>query len=79
MAPTPVGNAVHMPDTRTAAFDASDPDLPVILLSHRAPITFAKNDAGERIVNRGAGGLVTALTGLTEQFADTVWVCAADG
>jgi trehalose 6-phosphate synthase len=56
----------------------SDLDLPVILLSHRAPVTFGRDESGERTVNRGAGGIVTALTGLTEQFNGTVWVCAAD-
>ena len=28
-------------------------------------------------MSRGAGGLVTALTGLTERLTDTVWICGA--
>ncbi|MCU1678754.1 MAG: hypothetical protein JWM93_3512, partial [Frankiales bacterium] len=48
-------------DTRTRqdrdGYDAShmsDTDLPVILLSHRAPVTFGRDDSGERTVSRGA-------------------------
>jgi trehalose 6-phosphate synthase len=54
-------------------------DLPVVLLSHRGPVTFGRS-GGERTITRGAGGLVTALTGLTGHLDDAVWVCvAADG
>ena len=59
-------------------------DLPVVLLSHRGPVSFdtvspgAQQD-GERTATRGAGGLVTALTGLTSHLDDAVWVCVASG
>jgi trehalose 6-phosphate synthase len=52
------------------------PDLPVVLLSHRGPVSFGRDDSG-RTASRGAGGLVTALTGLVSDLPDAVWVCAA--
>jgi trehalose 6-phosphate synthase len=51
-------------------------DLPVVLLSHRGPVSFERNASG-RTASRGAGGLVTALTGLVSDLPDAVWVCAA--
>ena len=53
------------------------PDLPVVLLSHRGPVSFERDESGERTASRGAGGLVTALTGLVSDLPDAVWVCAA--
>src|SRR3954466_6583680 len=50
--------------------------LPVVLLSHRGPASFRRTPSGLTI-NRGAGGLVTALMGLAEHLDDAVWVCAA--
>ncbi|NHC12818.1 alpha,alpha-trehalose-phosphate synthase (UDP-forming) [Motilibacter deserti] len=50
--------------------------LPVVLLSHRAPVSF-RREGGERTARRGAGGLVTALVGLAGQLDDAVWVAAA--
>ena len=54
----------------------ADIDVPVILLSHRAPVTFGR-DGGERTASRGAGGLVSALMGLASGLDGSVWVCAA--
>ena len=54
--------------------DASD--LPMVLLSHRGPVSFGRDESG-RTATRGAGGLVTALTGLVSDLPDAVWVCAA--
>ena len=51
--------------------------LPVVLLSHRGPVTFGRDSGGERTTARGAGGLVTALTGLAAHLDDAVWVCVA--
>jgi len=51
-------------------------DLPLVLLSNRGPVTFGRDAAG-RTVNRGAGGLVSALSGLAEHLEDAVWVCGA--
>ena len=54
------------------------PDLPVVLLSHRGPVTFGRDAAsGERTLTRGAGGLVTALSGLCAHLPDATWVCVA--
>jgi trehalose 6-phosphate synthase len=53
-------------------------DLPVVLLSHRGPVSFERDESGNRTGSRGAGGLVTALTGLVSDLPDAVWVCAAD-
>jgi trehalose 6-phosphate synthase len=50
--------------------------LPVVLLSHRGPVSFGRDESG-RTASRGAGGLVTALTGLMSDLPDAVWVCAA--
>jgi trehalose 6-phosphate synthase len=51
-------------------------DWPVIILSHRGPVSFRRSE-GEWKARRGAGGLVTALMGLAEHLDDAVWVCAA--
>ncbi|WP_121192992.1 alpha,alpha-trehalose-phosphate synthase (UDP-forming) [Motilibacter peucedani] len=51
-------------------------DVPVVVLSHRAPVQF-RREQGKRLIRRGAGGLVTALVGLAGQLDDAVWVCAA--
>jgi trehalose 6-phosphate synthase len=51
-------------------------DLPLVLLSNRGPVTFYR-DASGRTVNRGAGGLVSALAGIAEHLDDAVWVCGA--
>jgi trehalose 6-phosphate synthase len=61
-----------MPDTAPV----STPGLPVVLLSHRAPVTFGR-DGDQRTADRGAGGLVSALVGLAAGLDDSVWVCAA--
>jgi trehalose 6-phosphate synthase len=65
---------VHSRERRSV--DPREFDVPVIVLSHRAPITF-RDDGGVRRARRGAGGLVTALVGLAGQLNDAVWVCAA--
>ena len=52
-------------------------DRPVVVLSHRGPVSFRRNARGGRIATRGAGGLVTALSGLGEHLDDLLWVCAA--
>ena len=49
----------------------------LILVSNRGPVAFAYDENGERTVQRGGGGLVTALTGLA-QHVDATWIAAAD-
>jgi trehalose 6-phosphate synthase len=51
-------------------------DHPVVLLSHRGPVSFRRTPSGLTL-KRGAGGLVTALMGLAEHLDHAVWVCAA--
>lgn len=51
-------------------------DRPVVILSHRGPVSFRRDGDGFT-PRRGAGGLVTALMGLAEHLDDAVWVCAA--
>ena len=51
-------------------------DLPLVLLSHRGPVTFGR-EGDRRTTSKGSGGLVTALLGLAEHLSDAVWVCAA--
>jgi trehalose 6-phosphate synthase len=55
------------------------PDLPLILLSNRGPLIFARDASGQRTVSRGAGGLVSALSGLADcrDPGGTVWICGA--
>src|SRR3954451_19264439 len=59
-----------------AVISPADLGLPVVLLSHRGPITFARA-GGQRTASRGSGGLVSALQGLARTLDDAVWVCAA--
>jgi trehalose 6-phosphate synthase len=48
----------------------------LIIVSNRGPVTFDRGPAGERVVRRGGGGLVTALRGLAEHH-DVTWIAAA--
>jgi len=48
----------------------------VVIVSNRGPFSFRKNVDGTFKVERGAGGLVTALTALAEKH-DVLWVAAA--
>jgi trehalose 6-phosphate synthase len=51
---------------------------PLILVSNRGPAQFSVGEGGGIEMRRGAGGLVTALSGLTRQLPDQcVWVCSA--
>jgi trehalose 6-phosphate synthase len=49
---------------------------PVILVSHRGPLQHRRED-GRRVAERGAGGLVTALSHLADHLEEATWVCAA--
>src|SRR5215211_1861865 len=48
----------------------------VILVSNRGPVQYGR-EGDERSTTRGAGGLVTALSGLGRHLEDGVWVCGA--
>ncbi len=47
----------------------------LVIVSNRGPAQFEVTDEGERTVNRGGGGLVTALTGLVKT-RDALWIAS---
>lgn len=49
---------------------------PLIVVSNRGPVSFARDDEGARVVRRGAGGLATALRGLLVH-QDVTWIASA--
>ncbi len=49
---------------------------PLIIVSNRGPAQFEKSEGGERVVRRGGGGLVTALSGLVSH-RDALWIASA--
>jgi trehalose 6-phosphate synthase len=49
---------------------------PLIVVSNRGPVSFARDGSGRRVERRGAGGLVTALRGLLDRD-DVVWIASA--
>ncbi len=49
---------------------------PLIIVSNRGPAQFDRGSDGERIVRRGGGGLVTALSGLASH-RKVLWVASA--
>jgi trehalose 6-phosphate synthase len=51
-------------------------DREVIIVANRAPVTFTQSDEGHFTYRRGAGGLVTALLGLTQHLKASWIGCA---
>ena len=51
-------------------------DQPLILVSNRGPAIFDIGEDGERVVQRGGGGLVTALSGLVAHRPDALWIAS---
>jgi trehalose 6-phosphate synthase len=49
---------------------------PLIIVSNRGPLQFERDEAGERTVSRGGGGLVTALSGLV-RHREALWIASA--
>ncbi|MGH8999005.1 MAG: alpha,alpha-trehalose-phosphate synthase (UDP-forming) [Acidimicrobiia bacterium] len=49
---------------------------PIILVSHRGPLAHRREN-GTRVAEKGAGGLVTALSHLAGHLDEATWVCAA--
>ena len=69
-----------MPEPSPSPVPAGLSHLTVVLLSHRGPVAFDRDAAtGERTATRGAGGLVTALSGLAGHLDDAVWACVVSG
>lgn len=72
----------HFEDTDTADEDSSSiiqnllSERTLIIASNRGPITFNADENGELTYQHGAGGLVTALTGVTQQ-AEARWIACA--
>jgi trehalose 6-phosphate synthase len=53
------------------------PDIPhLTIVSNRGPAQFERDEEGERVVSRGGGGLVTALSGLVSH-RDALWIASA--
>jgi len=50
----------------------------VLIVSNRGPVSFARDERGERVARRGGGGLVTALRGLLSRH-DVTWIASALG
>ena len=48
----------------------------LIVVSNRGPVSFSRNEDGERTAKRGGGGLVTALRGLVA-LHDVTWIASA--
>jgi trehalose 6-phosphate synthase len=48
----------------------------LIVVANRGPISYGRNDRGERTASRGGGGLVTALRGLAA-LHDVTWIASA--
>jgi trehalose 6-phosphate synthase len=48
----------------------------LIVVSNRGPVSYARDDDGERVARRGAGGLATALRGLIGTH-DVTWIASA--
>jgi trehalose 6-phosphate synthase len=51
-------------------------EQPLIIVSNRGPAQFDRDENGERTVDRGGGGLVTALSGLVSH-RKALWVASA--
>ena len=52
-------------------------DARFVIVSNRGPVTFSRNEAGEREYSRGAGGLVTALNAVLRRRRDAIWIASA--
>jgi trehalose 6-phosphate synthase len=48
----------------------------LIVVSNRGPVTYTRDEAGNRLARRGGGGLVTALRSLVDHH-DVTWVASA--
>ena len=54
-----------------------DTNARFVIVSNRGPVTFSRNESGEREYSRGAGGLVTALNAVSRRRRDAVWIASA--
>ena len=49
----------------------------MIVVSHRGPYNFGRDDDGNLVAHRGAGGIVSALGPLLADKTDATWIAAA--
>lgn len=49
---------------------------PLIVVSNRGPVELSRDEDGNRVAKRGAGGLVTVLAGLLDRH-DVTWIASA--
>ena len=49
----------------------------VVIVSNRGPVTFSREESGEREYSRGAGGLVTALNAVARRRSEAIWIASA--
>src|SRR6266542_4655145 len=61
---------------RTRKRSISAMEAPVVVASNRAPITYVRDARGKLEAQKGAGGLVTAMSGVFFHD-DATWVAAA--
>jgi trehalose 6-phosphate synthase len=48
----------------------------LIVVSNRGPVTYGRDESGERVARRGGGGLVTAVDSLASDY-DVTWIASA--
>src|SRR5437764_10223609 len=48
----------------------------LIVVSNRGPLSFMRDESGERVARRGGGGLATALRALARTH-DVTWIASA--
>ena len=53
-----------------------DARRPLLVVSNRGPVSYARGAGGERVARRGGGGLVTALRSLVAHH-DVTWIASA--
>ena len=63
-------------NARPGTLAAMPEEQPLIIVSNRGPAQFERTEEGERKVDRGGGGLVTALSGLVSH-RKALWVASA--
>jgi trehalose 6-phosphate synthase len=51
-------------------------EYPLTIVSNRGPAEFGRDETGQRVVQRGGGGLVTALSGLVSH-RKALWIASA--
>ena len=49
----------------------------MIVVSHRGPYKFSRDDDGDLAAHRGAGGIVSALSPLLTDNPEATWIAAA--